>query len=379
MNRKPIRVLQVVGGMSRGGVETWMLHVVRNLDRSRARIDFLVHTAETCAYDEELKRLGCGLIPCPHPDRPLRYGRNFRRVLREHGPYDVVHSHVHHYSGLIARLARKEGVPVRIAHSHTDTRRTDRQARWPRRLYLGLMRHWIERHATHRLAASREAGVALFGPESSRTPWQVLYCGVDLAPFETRTARGVVLAELGLAADALVLGHVGNFVEQKNHGLLVRIAAEVFAREPRAHLLLVGGGPGRAAIEKQVHEAGLSERVTFLGSRPDVPRLLEAMDVFVFPSLHEGLPLVGVEAQGAGLPLVMSETITPEVVIVPELVRRLSLEQPVETWAEQVLAAAAGPRPPREQSLEMVRNSPCDIRQGVRQLERFYVESLVRA
>ena len=373
---EPIRVLHVVGAMNRGGVETWIMHLVRQFQKTRVRTDILVHTDEPAAYDAELVERGCRILRCPHVRRPVRYGRALRRLLREHGPYGVVHSHVHHFSGYVLRLARKEGVPIRIAHSHNDTRAADGAARGLRRGYLSLMRRWIARHATAGLAASREAGVALFR-ESSRLPWQVLYCSVDFAPFSELVDRPAILAECGVPADGILMCHVGRFAEQKNHALLLRIAADVFAREPRAHLILIGDGLLRSAIEADAHALGIANRVRFLGPRPDVPRLLGAADVFLLPSLFEGLPLVALEAQGAGVPVILTDTITREVDIVPGLIERRSLTESAATWATAALAAIRRTaRPDRARALELARQSPFDIRTGAQQLERFYADAL---
>ena len=372
----PIRVLHVVGAMNRGGIETWIMHLVRRFQETRVRTDILVHTDEPAAYDAELAERGCRILRCPHVRRPLRYGHVFKRLLRENGPYDVVHSHVHHFSGYVLRLARKAGVPVRIAHSHNDTRADDGAARGLRRGYVGLMRRWIGRNATAGLAASREAGIALFG-EPSRLSWQVLYCSVDFEPFATSVDRSAILAECGLPADALVICHVGRFAEQKNHALLLRIAADVFAREPRAHLVLIGDGPLRPPIEAEANKLGIAGRVRFLGPRPDVPRLLGAADVFLLPSLFEGLPLVALEAQGAGVPVILTDTITREADIVPGLVERHSLAEPASVWGTATLAAIRRTdRPDRLRALDLARQSPFDIRAGAQKLERFYADAL---
>jgi glycosyltransferase involved in cell wall biosynthesis len=369
---EPIRVLHAVGAMNRGGVETWIMHLVRRLDPSQVRLDVVVHSNDRGEYDAELTERGCRVHRCPHLRRPIRYGREFRRLLRDEGPYDVVHSHLHHFAGLQLRLARQAGVPVRIAHSHLDSRADDAAGSWPRRLYLGLMRRWIAKHATVRLAASRQAGEALFG---SATPWQVLYCSVDFDPFETPADRASVLGEIGLPPESIAICHVGRFVEQKNHAFLIRIAAEVFAREPRARLVLIGDGPHRPAIEKNVRDLGIADHVRFLGSRPDVPRILTAMDAFLLPSRFEGLPLVGMEAQAAGLPTIVSDAVTCEVDIVPGLVERIALSEPASSWAERTLAVARRTQSAdeRRQSLELARRSPFDIRHGARHLEEVYV------
>jgi glycosyltransferase involved in cell wall biosynthesis len=375
---EPLRILHVVGGMNRGGVETWLMHVLRRTDPGRFRMDFLVHTDRPCPYDDEIRARGSQVLACPAPSRPWRYARNFLRLLRRHGPYHVVHSHVHHYSGFVLRLARAAGVPVRIAHSHNDTSHVERHAGVLRRLYLAMMAHWLARCATGGLAASGKAAADLFGPAApGRLPWRVLYCGVDLGAFRETVDRGAVRAELGLPAGAFVLGHVGRFAEQKNHQFLVEVTGEVVRREPRAHLVMVGDGPLRPAVERAVAQAGLADRTRFAGSRPDVPRLLRALDVFVMPSRHEGLPLVGIEAQAAGLPLVLSEAVTPELDRVPGLVRRLSLAQPASVWADAVLAAA--PATDQGEALAHMERGPFNIHTGVQDLEQYYAAEIRRA
>lgn len=371
----PVRVLHVVGSMTRGGIETWLMHVLRRVDRQRIEMDFVVHTDVTAAYDEEVLSLGSRIIPCLHPSNPVRYARNFRRILRESGPYDVVHSHVDHFNGYVLRLAHSAGVPSRIAHSHNDTSSLQVRAGTRRRLYLSTMKRWIRRHATVGLAASRKAAESLFGPEWDGDPrWRLLYYGIDLSPFRIHEDRTGVRRPLGIPDDAIVIGHAGRFVRQKNHRFLVEIAAEVGRREPGMRLLLIGDGSLRPAVEKMVAEAGLRERTLFAGVREDVPRLmLGAMDVFLMPSLHEGLPLVLIEAQAAGLPIVMSSVIPGEAAVVSKLVTRLSLEADAATWADAILASVDGGRlNGRSDALLQVENSGFGIGSSIADLQRIY-------
>jgi glycosyltransferase involved in cell wall biosynthesis len=375
-----VRVLHLVGAMNPGGIETWLLHVLRILDRQRFRVDFMVSTDQQSTYDSDLVSLGSRIIPCLGHRNPWSYGRKFRRILRDEGPYDIIHSHMAHFSGFALRLAHRAGVRVRIAHSHSDISADNARASLPRKLYLALMGRWLARYSTCGLAASGKAAASLYGPGWRSDPrWRLLYCGIDLTPFEQAPDPVAVRAELGLPAASFVLGHVGRFVEAKNHPFLVEIAAEVIRREPRARLLLVGDGPLRPAVERQVAEAGLTDHVLFAGGgRRDVPRLLlGAVDVFVMPSLYEGLPLGGLEAQAAGLPCVLSEAITPEVVHIPRLVQWLSLAQPASHWAEAVLAARqAKADTSQAEALALMRQSPFDIRASVRELEQLYERSL---
>lgn len=374
MNTRPLRILQVVGGMNRGGVETWMMHILRNLDRDRYRLDFLVHTTSPCAYDEEARRLGAAIVPCLHPSRPHVYARNFRRLLRAHGPYDVVHSHVHHFSGFVLRLAWREGVRVRIAHSHSDTSRIQAEASPIRAMYLSLTKHWIRRYATHGLAVSREAAAALFGAAwRKEARYRLLFCGIDLAPFQAKVDPMAVRDDLAVPRDAFVIGHVGRFVSVKNHAFLIEIVAELVKTVPHVHLLLIGDGELLPAIEQQAARAGLARRVTFAGGRSEVPRLMRAMDVFAFPSHFEGLPLALAEAQAAGVPCIASDAITEEVNLIPQLIQRLSLAQSASVWAEAIKAMRATATDHfRADAWRKLERSRLDIRTSVEELENCY-------
>ncbi len=375
---RPIRVLHVLGALNQGGVETWLLHVVRNIDRAAFQVDFLVHSAKPAAYDDEVRALGSRIFPCLNPQRPWRYGRNLKAILRQQGPYDVVHSHVHDFSGFVLRLARQAGVPVRIAHSHSDTSHLDRQASLLRRRYLALMKHWIHRHATAGLGCSRRAAGCLFGADWQRDPrWKLFYCGIDLSPFLTGNDRDSVRGELHIPRDAFLAGHVGRFDYPKNHRFLVEIIQAAVRLRPQMRLLLIGDGPLRPEIEQQVDSAGLREHVFFAGLRRDVPRLLSGMDVFLLPSHFEGLPIVMLEAQASGLPCVISDAVDEDADVIPELVHRLSLSQPVAAWTEALTAlgqnSAIGAR---EQSRQVIADSPFNIRRGVEKLQRLYLEQL---
>lgn len=374
MPDKPIRILQVVGGMNRGGVETWLMHVLRNIDREQYQMDFLVHTTEPCAYDEEIRALGSRIIACPYTKQPLRYARELRRILREEGPYDVVHSHVHHCSGWVLLIARLAGTQIRIVHSHSDNRRAQQQARLPRRLYLSFTHCLIWWTSTKGLAASREAALALFGPAWEQDArWQILYCAIDLAPFEA-PPDPTLCEQFGIPANALVVGHVGRFHEAKNHTFMMDIAAEVIRKEPSVYFLLVGDGPLRPSIEAKASKLGILEHVIFAGLRSDVPQVMKsAMDIFLMPSLYEGLPLVGMEAQAAGLPCIYSDNVSTEADLIPELVTRLNLDTNTETWAEVVLdMLKSSPSVSKHEALVDIQHGPFNIAKSVIELQSLY-------
>ena len=372
VTNKPIRILHVVGGMNRGGIETWLMHILRNIDRQHFEMDFLVNTAESCSYDDEILALGSKISRCLNPTKPLVYSAEFKQILKDNAPYDIVHSHVHHYSGFTLFLAKQAGVPIRIAHSHNDTSSAEAQAGWKRRLYLTLMEKSIAHYATLGLGASDEAAADLFGSTWKNDPrWQILYCGLDLTPFQ-KQPDPTLRAEFNIPADAFVIGHVGRFEAQKNHQFILEIAAEVVKQKPNMRLFLVGVGPLREEVEQKAARLGLSDKTIFAGVRADVPQLmLSVMDVFLFPSLFEGLGLVLIEAQAAGLVSVISDVVPQAADIVAPLVERLPLSNSASTWAETILArhqtAIA-----QSEALSLVMDSQFNLDICLKQLKKIY-------
>ncbi len=380
VKQSQIRILHVVGGMDRAGIETWLMHILRNLDRDHFQMDFLVHTSKPCAYDDEVRALGSRIFPCPYASQPNIYALNFKKILRESGPYDIVHSHVHHFSGYVLRLAQQMSVPVRIAHSHLDTSRINLQAGWRRQLYIALMKWWIARYATGGLAASNIAAADLFGSfwKSDRR-WQTLYCGINLIPFRNVVAPCNIRSELGLVKDSVVVGHVGRFESQKNHQFLLEIAVEVVKREPSMRFLFVGNGSLYVDIEQKTIQMGLANHVILCRSRNDIAQLmLSVMDVFLFPSLYEGLGLVLIEAQAAGLPCVFSDILPEEADIVKPLIHRISLSKSASTWAETVIAVSKQNTSlvRQKEAFNTVEKSSFDIHKSLEELQKYYINQL---
>jgi glycosyltransferase involved in cell wall biosynthesis len=340
-----MRILHVIGKLDRGGVETWLVQLLRHIDRKKYQMDFMVHTEDTGAYDAEVHALGARVIPCLRPSNPLPYAFRFWRILRGYGPYDVVHSHVHHFSGYVLALAALAGIPVRIAHSHNDTGSAQLPVSSFRRIYYAAMRSLIYYCATAGLTVSAEAGDDLFSwPWQGSSKWRLQHLGIDLSRFQDEVDRSTIRHELGIPAGAIVIGHVGRFSEQKNHSFMVEIARELIRIEPRAVFLMVGDGALRPSIEQKVASYSLKSHFLFTGVRSDVPRLMKgAMDILVFPSLYEGLPITLLETQAACLKCVASDVITPEVAVIKGLVIRESLDSSPLHWAKRLLQEATQP------------------------------------
>ncbi|MBM4293290.1 MAG: glycosyltransferase family 1 protein [Deltaproteobacteria bacterium] len=369
---KTVKILHVLGRMGAGGLENWLIQVLRHMDRKQMQIDLLVR--EAGLYDREAQALGANIFVVPYPSSPPVFAARFFRLLREHGPYQIIHSHLP-LSGFILFLARWAGVPGRIFHCHIDETILKTKVNWRRRFSLALSRHLIRKYATHGLAVSRVAAVGIFGDNWQSDPrWRFFPCSIDLAPFTAPVDRQEVRRDLGIPAPAWVIGHVGRFFAQKNHAFLVEIAREVVNREPQAYFLLIGDGPLKPAIQEKVEQAGLTRNFIFTGVRRDVPRLMQgAMDAFLFPSFFEGMPLVMIEAQGAGLPCMVNEDIAEEAVVIPTLVQRLSLETSAAAWAGALLAIKDSPPTlsPRE-ALAQIENTFFDIRTNVARLEALH-------
>jgi glycosyltransferase involved in cell wall biosynthesis len=391
LNKLPIRVLHVLGQMTEGGIETWLFQLVRRLHPDRVQMDFLVETNHTCPcpYEDEIRARGCHIFIYPHTRNPWRYHQQIQQVVKKYGPYDIVHSH-DNFIGGVMWAAKDAGVPVRIAHSHTDLFTVQKlfqsQASLQRQLafqfFLKLNRKWIHQYATVGFGCSHNAGASLFGRSwGVDARWQLFYCGIDLAPFQVRPDSALLRAELGIPHDRFVIGHTGRFAPAKNHSFILKIFAEFIQRQPQTHLLLVGEGHLRPEIQQQVAQMGLSHHVTFTGSRSDVPRLMTgAMDAFLFPSLFEGLGLVLIEAQAAGLPCLFSDEIPIDADVVHPLIHRFSLAHSPAEWAEALFKLQHAPKTIRSSdALDWVTKSDFNLERSLQQLETMYQTESAKA
>ena len=330
-----MRILHVIGKLDPGGVETWLVQLLHQVDQSRYQMDFLVHTEEAGAYDDQVRAMGANIIPFLHPDRPLAYAKNFRAALKGYGPYDCVHSHVHHYSGYVLLLARLSGVPIRIAHGHTG--KLELNASLMRKTYLSLMRTLIGQNSTAALVVSELAGNSLTSSWRSNRRWHLLPYGIEMRRFNDRNDLPNLRSFLGIPQLVPVVGHVGRFADVKNHKKIVEIARELHRIDPKIHFLLVGDGPLRPQVEAEIRGAGLKDHFSLTGNRVDVPAILQhAMDIFLFPSKYEGLPIALMEAQLAGLPCVASDSITPEAALGPGMVTWLPVTESAAHWATTI-------------------------------------------
>lgn len=303
---EPIRVAHVMGKMVGGGVEQVVMNYYRHIDRSKVQFDFLADADSTLVPKAEIESLGGNVYEIPPYQCPVVYQRNLVRLFRNEG-WQIVHSHINALSVFPLRAAKRAGVPIRIAHSHSTSGKGEHM----KNAMKAVLKRFSCAYSTHRFACSRRAGEWLFGPS---VDFELVYNAIDLSRFAyDSSVRAEARRGLGLSDGQLAIGHVGRFMPQKNHRFLIDVFLELSRLRKDAVLLLVGDGENRALVERWAANAGLENRVQFLGQRGDVNRLYQAFDAFVLPSLYEGLCLVAVEAQRAGLPCFLSDTITREV------------------------------------------------------------------
>ena len=371
----PIRILHVLGSMNRGGIEVWLMHILRHIDRERFRMDFV--TSAAGSFDNEIRSHGSQVHRCASPGRLQAFRASLQSIIRKHGPYDVVHSHLHHFSGLVLWFAAQSGVPVRMAHCHNDQSAGPHKPGLIRRGYLNLTESLIDRYATGGLACSRPAAADLFGRRWTSDPrWRIHLYSMPFSQFDDCAAHSkTIRAELGIPPDAFVIGHVGRFAEQKNHSFLVDVFAAAHRRNPDLRLLLVGDGPLRPEIEQKVSRLNLADCVIFAGVRPDIPQLMgSAMDGFLFPSFHEGCSLALVEAQAAGLPSVVTDNMADEAIVVDRLIEQRALSDPIASWVAGIEAMpAAREAVSRDAALQTVAGSRFHVQRGVEELESIYL------
>lgn len=324
-----IRVLQCVNNMHRAGLETVLMNYYRNIDREKIQFDFLTHRPEKSDYDDEIESLGGRIYHAPRlfPQNFPAYFTYMKQFFREHQEYKIVHSHIDAMSYLPLLAAKKAGVPIRIAHSHSIS--IDLDFKYPLKQYY---RYQLKKVASHYFACGQMAGEFLFRCKE----FQVIPNAIDSSQFlYDETVRKKKRRELGVG-DAFVMGHVGRFTYAKNHAFLLEIFSRLLYRVPNAVLLLVGTGEKESEIRKQADNLKISNSIIFLGSRTDVSGLYQAMDVFVMPSRFEGVPVVGIEAQFSGLPCFFSNQVPQEVMFTDQC-HFIDVQQNADQWASAIL------------------------------------------
>lgn len=363
---KPIRILHVFGRLDRGGAETMVMNFYRNIDRSKVQFDFVIHTDEECDFNKEIHELGGKIFSIPRYNgrNHFAYKRAWIKLFKKHPEYNIIHGHIRSTATIYTRIAKGFGITT-IVHSHSTASRGNKFEQ----LVKNVMQLPIRYIADYMLACSLDAGKWLFGKNvQKKHNFRVIKNAIKLDKFIFNEGVRNQIRDKYNIGNKLVLGHVGNFTSPKNHSFLLDVFFEVNKRRKDVVLLLVGDGELKNKINNKAMKLGIKDKVIMVGSTNNVNNYLQAMDIFLFPSLFEGLGIAAIEAQAAGLPCLISEYV-PDEVCVTQLATKIPVKSS-KTWAEYVL------------NTELQRGNYCndiikngyDIDNQVKYLQKFYLE-----
>lgn len=335
------KVLYFVDRMLRGGIQSFLIENIKHMDRKNLDIEFLLlDDGNKYELEDVLKDLGIKVhklegIWIRKPIDYIKYSKAVDSFFSNHHDYKLVHLHASSKNFMILKKAKKYGIKIRIAHSHNIEFQTKNILK---RFVGNCFKIPLKKYATHYFACSELAGKWLFGEKLSQEgKVTVIHNAVDIEKFRfNEEEKEKIRKELNIE-DKLVFGNVGRFTEQKNHTFLIDIFNEIYKSNNNAVLLLAGTGEKEEEIKEKVKRLGINDAVKFLGFREDVDQLMSAMDVFLLPSLYEGLPVVAVEAQAAGLPSFVSKDVITEEVKITDLIHFISLKNTAKEWKDIIL------------------------------------------
>lgn len=365
-----IRVLEVLASMNRGGVETTLMNIFRSIDREKVVLDFLLTTDQECDYNAEIRQLGGRIYSVPNRKEGFYKNRKALDAFFENHPeYKIVHMHGASLTYIEPlKAAKRAGVPVRIIHSRNTQQSGSK-------LHV-LLHYWHQRQisnvATHYFACSELARDWMYGKYIPAQKCRIINNGIISRKFVFNgNLRELVRKKLGIENDEFAVVNVGRLADQKNHCFLLDVFKEIVKLNPDSKLFLIGEGSNRGKIEEKIKEYSLDDKVNLLGVRSDINSLLQGMDLFLMPSLYEGLPGSVVEAQGSSLPCLLSDTITREVAIT-NLVKYMSLQTDTARWAE--VAIEMWKNSNRCNNCEEIIKAGFDMENISAGLQQFYLE-----
>lgn len=374
---EPIRILQVFTILNRGGAESMIMNYYRNMDRNKVQFDFLVHRPEIGAFEEEIKSMGGNIyrLPSINPFNLRPYYKALDKFFKNNEyKYDVIHSHINTFSSFPLKVASDNNIGTRIAHAHIaledikfNNLLSSKKALTHelKKLVKYYQRRNISKDTTHLFSCGEKAGHFLFNGEK----FKIIENAIDTQHFTYNANKREDLREKLNVSDKTVIGHVGRFNEQKNHTYLLKIFREINLKNPNTLLVLIGDGNLKKEIEELSNKLNINNNILFMGVRSDIPLLLQMMDIFLFPSLYEGLPVTLIEAQAAGLKIFASDTITKEVALTDDI-KFLSLDDKPEYWADQIRSILPYER---KNNFEQIKQAGYDIKENARRLQEFYL------
>ena len=368
-----LRVLHSVSNMARAGIETMLMNYYREIDRDQIQFDFLANKPTPGEYDEEIRSMGGRVFVSPglNPLHFPRYKRYVADLLHGDPSIRIVHAHNEAMGYYALQSAKDAGLRVRIAHAHNT--QIIRDYKYPLKL---ICKQLLPGAATDYWSCGRDAGIYYYGEKRWNKSGFILHNAIDVSRFGFRKEARERLRRLHDLEECFVIGHVGRFNVQKNHSRLLEIFRETVKAVPEARLVLIGTGELEQSVKEKARAIGIQDKTLFLGQMGDVSEWYQAMDCFVLPSLFEGLPVVGIEAQAAGLPCIFSDQVTDEVLLSPQA-RRVSLQANDAQWAGEIVASRSS-ETDRIRGVNIVRQAGYDIRTEAQKLQEVYLEMAAR-
>lgn len=363
------RVLNLITSLDRGGAETMIMNYYRHMDRTKVQFDFLVNREQIGAYEDEIRSLGGRIYRMGpmYPGQFNKYKKDFRNFLRSRPEYKIIHSHLEERSYFPLRIAKEEGVPIRIAHAHNVYRGFNAKT-----IFRDYFRFRLPPYPTHKFACSTEAAIWLYGHNAlEHNEISIINNAIDTNIYTFSLKKRIEMRKKLNLGESLVLGNVGRLAVQKNQQFLIDVLACIKKTNPNTKLLILGEGQLEKDLRGRAASKGVADDVIFPGSVPNVADYLQAMDVFLFPSLFEGLGISLIEAQAMGLPSFASDTITRSVNISGQ-VRFLPLQSGAESWATEILHHS---HEERFSPKNMLTQHHYDIANEALKLQRFYLKA----
>ncbi|WP_261302243.1 glycosyltransferase [Paenibacillus andongensis] len=373
MSDQPVRILHHISDMNRGEAQSFIMNVYRHLDRSKIQFDFVVHTHNPSDYDEEIRAFGGRIFILQRPRAGwMGYIYELKSTIQQHGPFHALHNHTYEASVLTLLTSKLYGIDIRIAHYHstsdfTYSSSTTKISRW-------LKRNMIRRIATSWVSSSITISQALFGYQWVKDKrGRMVRNGIDVGRFASRLQKPMTLREqLHIPPNEPIIGHIGRFSAAKNHTFLIEIFEELLYRVPNARLILVGDGALRPQILALIEQKGIQNRVHLLGLRDDISELLQEFDVMVLPSFKDGLPMVLIEAQAAGVPCVVSDVFPEEADLRAGFFAFVCLKQDIAVWVQWLMRALRSDPVPVDERIRAIRLAGYDIKEVALELEDVY-------
>lgn len=363
----PIKVLHVFSQLNRGGAETMVMNLYRKMSKDQVQFDFVTHVSDGNIYESEILAMGGRVFYMPYYKgyNHFEYKKAWIKFLELHDEFKIIHGHFRTTAFIYLNVARKKGL-VTIAHSHSTSEEKNLKG-----LVISFFQKRIKYISNYNFACSIDAGEWMFGKsKNNKMNYTILKNAIDTDRYIVdNTVRKDIRKSLNIG-DNLVIGHVGNFRYAKNHSFILQVFNQYYNTENKnSKLLFLGEGDLMDNIKEQAFKLGLSENILFLGNVENVSDYLQVMDIFVFPSLYEGLGMALIEAQASGLPCIVSNNI-PNEAIISTSVKVLTLD--IKLWSNAIIEMEKIKKNTKQNVL--IKEAGYDIESTAKYIQNFYLD-----